>query len=583
MRRTRGKGPALPAAGREGDDERRRLSTFHLTGLALGGIIGSGWVAGAYSAYGTVGSDAWLTWGIGGLVMLLVASVMVELGTAVPKTGGLIFLPLQSSGALVATVAAGGIWLVYAINLSSEAFAMTRALTVKSLRLVVAGPGPDPRHTDTELLRYGWLVTLLFMIVITAVNLIDPKVFFAVNSWLTVLKVGILVLFVVVFWTMATGSQLDHACFQKTPDLKGQPYEEIMKAVVSSSAIYAYVGFQGPLDFAGNVRRRGIGEAARLRIAVYGAFAGSALLYIALQFVYNHDHLQWSPNEASSPYVTLAGPTWLGWLLQANALISPMAAGLVFTHALTREVAALSRAHLTHRGLQSARMSSLGRRHDVYWLVLGVNLCVAIVALIAVRGSLLSLIAVSSVLTLVVYAIPSVVLAALLPRLRDKGYGERRAAVYGVLARLSFVLLTIVAYMVGWDQLWQGMAALAAGCALLFGLPCLARVRPAFGRMYDAKVTVTQLRHWRTLPAAQAALWLTAHLVALTLFSLLGKTSRPALDPWTAGCLLAVTSWCAFEGMVRASRRHMAQAPPILPAPGAVEPAAGPRARAHAR
>mgnify|MGYP001131432617 CR=1 FL=1 len=78
----------------EAEDEQRRLSVFHLVGLAAGGVVGSGWMLGANEAFGKAGSDAWLAWLFGGLLMLLIAGVMVELGTAAPKTGGLIFLPI---------------------------------------------------------------------------------------------------------------------------------------------------------------------------------------------------------------------------------------------------------------------------------------------------------------------------------------------------------------------------------------------------------------------------------------------------------------------------------------------------------
>src|SRR5438270_42711 len=85
---------------------------------------GTGWAG--VEGFAVDGQGAGL---IGGLVMLVVAGVMVELGTAAPKTGGLIFLPLQSSGPLVAIVAAAGLWIFYAINAASESMAMTKGLS----------------------------------------------------------------------------------------------------------------------------------------------------------------------------------------------------------------------------------------------------------------------------------------------------------------------------------------------------------------------------------------------------------------------------------------------------------------------
>jgi amino acid transporter len=544
----------------EAEDEQRRLSVFHLVGLAAGGVIGSGWMLGANEAFGKAGSDAWLAWLFGGLLMLLIAGVMVELGTAAPKTGGLIFLPLQSSGALVATVAAAGLWLVYTINLASEAVAMTRGLSWKVEGLLAS--------SDSDgLTAKGWWCSLAFMGALSMVNLIAPRIFFRINSWLTVLKIVIPVLTVVLlivagFDGHGTGAG-EHTA--------GKGASAAMTAVVTSGVIYAYVGFQGPLDFAGNVKQRSPGEAARLRRAVFGTIVGSMILYIALQIVFTrfHDSGWSSAHMASSPYAHFAkavGLVWLGVLLSMDAVISPMGAGLVFTHALTREVAAFSRAHLTHRGLQTARKASLNRRHDVYWLVLVVDFFVAAVVLWAMGGSWKTLVAVTGVLTLVVYAVPGVTLVAL--RAHLEGYSGRRRDAHEVLARASFALIALILYGAGWTSLWQGMVALALGCGLLLFLPSLARWLPAFGRIYDAKVHVTLFRDVRESPAAQAALWLLGHLaVLLSLTLLLGDSPIGFHQKLLGGFLAVAAALVSFEGLVRASKRHMAGVPPMLPTP----------------
>lgn len=559
---------SLRALPFEDEDEQRRLSVFHLVGLAAGGVIGSGWMLGAGEAFRKAGSDAWLAWLFGGLLMLLIAGVMVELGTAAPKTGGLIFLPLQSSGEVVATVVAAGLWLVYAINLASEAVAMTKALSGWRVHGLLDG-------SDT-LTDRGWCYALVFMAVISAVNLVAPRIFFRINSWLTVLKVLVPVLTVVLL--IVAG--FDDRGLTASAHSDGKGAAAALSAVVGSGVIYAYVGFQGPLDFAGNVKRRPPGEAARLRRAVFGTIVGSMVLYIALQAVFTRYHdAEWSgANMGSSPYAHFAyaaGLFWLGVLLRVNGVVSPMGAGLVFAHALTREVAALSRAHLTHRGLQTARKASLKRRYDVYWLVLVVDFFIAAVALRALGGSWSALVAATGVLTLVVYAVPGVALVSLREHL--PGYSGRRRDAHEVLARASFALVALILYGAGWAFLWQGLAALAVGCVLLLWLPSLAQWLPAFGRIYDAKVHVTQFRQWRTRPSAQAAVWLLGHLTVLMLLTLFLGDSPVGLHRKVLGGFLAVvTALVSFEGLVRASRRHIRQVPPMLPTPGAGSPAAAP-------
>jgi len=139
---------AQPSA--EEKSERRRMSFYDLFFLAAGGVIGSGWLFGAVQADQGTGSWAVLSWLIGGALMLVIVAVMVELSTVVPKTGGLTFLPLQSSGPLLATVVAAGVWVFYAVDPASEAVAMVRGLAAWS-RWPAVPFGPrdvgNPRHS----------------------------------------------------------------------------------------------------------------------------------------------------------------------------------------------------------------------------------------------------------------------------------------------------------------------------------------------------------------------------------------------------------------------------------------------------
>ena len=302
-------GPA-PAAGADAGDaaeqraERRRLSFRALLFLAAGGVIGSGWTLGGVQADGGAGSWAVFSWLIGGALMLVIAAVMVELSTIAPKTGGLIFLPLQSSGPLLATVVAAGLWLFYAVNPASEAVAMVRALAqwfdahslVKAQGTGLSGAG------------LGW--ALLLMLLVTTVNLLGPRLFLLVNNVLTAFKilVPLLIVLLLVYAelhpsgraitppTVTVGSVASSSSAPARNDLSS-----VLATVTSSGVIYAYLGFQGPLDFAGSVRRRGIGEAARLRRAVYGTVCGSIFLYVALQFVVIYIRHRLGPLDPSAP------------------------------------------------------------------------------------------------------------------------------------------------------------------------------------------------------------------------------------------------------------------------------------------
>lgn len=593
--RTGERDPACENAA-EVTDERRRLSTLDLVGLAAGGVVGSGWLLAAGQAYWATGRSAVWAWVIGGALMLLIAAVMVELGIAVPKTGGLIFLPLQAAGPLVATVVAAGLWIVYAVNPASEAAAMVRGLAHWLPSLLQDGEALKRISETTEssvarpydLSPTGWLCAVGFMALIMGLNLLPPRRLIRLNLFITVVKVVIPVL-LIVFLGLAFFHGADTCTSPKEiwrfSEQPGSPAElrdhaghlPLLSVVLGSGVIYAYIGFQAPLDFAGNVKRRGMGEAARLRWAVYGTLVGAFLLYTALQLVFARQCGRLGADILQSPYSQFAaavGMTWLAWLIRLNAILSPMGSGIVFTHALTREVAALSRAHLTHRGLQTARRASFrfrGAEIDAYWMILLVNFAIGLAMLAVVGGNWEDLVALNSVPTMVVYAMPGVILVAL----KLPAFGTARRMVHLALAYTAFVAIAIVILEAGWDDVWQGMAAVATGSALLLGLPWLARLDlPYVGRLlrrYDARDHVTRFATPRD-PAVRPVLLFLTHLVVLLVCTKLRdhmdhKPTTYDLVEQVTQLIAALSAAVVFPLLVRASRRYMAAVPPTLPTP----------------
>ncbi|MET9845148.1 APC family permease [Streptomyces ossamyceticus] len=578
----------------EAADERRRLSTLDLVGLAAGGVVGSGWLLAAGPAFWGLGADAIWGWVAGGALMLLIAAVMVELGIAVPKTGGLIFLPLQAAGPLVATVVAAGLWIVYAANPASEAAAMVRGLAYaypwlleNGDRLAEAGGLGGSVARPYDLSNSGLLCAVAFLALIMAVNLLPQRRLIRLNLVVTVVKVLIPVLIVVCLWRYALDTA--HSCVPKDvwylsgqedtraalQERAGHPEpQDFLYMVLGGSIIYAYIGFQAPLDFAGNVKRRGRGEAARLRWAVYGTLVGAFVLYTALQWIFGGLCGELTGNMLASPYAQFAtalGGMWLVWLIRLNAVLSPMGSGIVFTHALTREVAALSRAHLTHRGLQTARRASFrfrGAEIDAFWMILLVNFTIGLVMLLLVKGSWEDLVALNSVPALVVYAMPGVVLVALKP----PGFPGARRVLHLVLSSTAFVAIAVVIHEAGWGKVWRGMAAVAVGSALLLGLPLLARLDlPFLGRLlrrYDARDHVSRFARPDD-PAVRPVLLFLTHLAVLVLCTGL----RDALDEHFPGVgvvtlpVAALSAAVLFPLLVTACRRYMAAVPPTLPGP----------------
>jgi amino acid transporter len=559
--------------------ERRRMSFSDLFFLAAGGVIGSGWFLSAVHSVKATGRLAVFSWIIGGALVLVIATVMVELSTVVPKTGGLTFLPLQSSGPLFATIVAAGVWIFYAVSPTSAAVGMVNGLADWHVQGLVK---------NLELTPRGLGLAALFLLGTAAVTMLGPRLFLILNNVLTGFKILIPLLIVGLFFYAhlhpppASAFKVLHS---GRPTTAHFDVGTMLAAVTGTGVIFTYLGFQGPLDFAGNVRRRGVGEALRLRWAVYGTVCGSILLYVSLQFVvfYVYQRSGHAISGTQSPYpefASVVAPAWaapsVSWLISLDTVLSPAGTGMVFTYVLTREVAALSRAHLTHRGLQQSKYSVIplasrrlrklfgDDRLDVYWLILIVDLLVSAIALLCFSGDWFVLSTLTTVLALIVYSTQSVVLASL--RRREPGRFPR--AWHSALAEVAFVSIAVIFFMAGWDdgsELWQGMAALTVGCLLLFGLPLVLKS----SRWYDAAAHAIWLRRAWTNPAARSAVLLFSFYAALALASLVVKQVWPAhatVEWYVAGlAVIAVLSWVTFRQLVALSVSHMEQHKPTLP------------------
>lgn len=561
------------------------MSFGNLFFLAAGGTIGSGWLFGGINAQETTGNWSLGSWLIGGALMLLIGVVMVKLSTVVPKTGGLVFLPLQSSGPLLATVVAAGLWLFYAANPASEASAMVQGLVAwRGWRGLVT------ISNHNEVLTWpGVGLAAVFMVLMAAFNLLGPRRFLLVNAYLTVFKILIPMLIVALLLYVEVRAPQQAPHFSRLSAAKSPGFVSMLTALTSSAVIYAYIGFQGPLDFAGSVRRGGMGEAARLRWAVYGTILGSVLLYFCLQFVamYIGDHSGGGHGKTyPADFTGFANAVAPGWargtlvrLINIDRVLSPAGAGMVFTYVLTREVAALSRAHLTHRGLQLSKFSVIplaGRRLrrlfdderlDTFWLILVVDLVISGILLAFFGGKWSIFTALTSSLAMVAYATPSVVLASLHRRSPELFPGRWSS----VLAAAAFVAIAMIFFLTGWSLLWRAMAALAVGCLLLFWLPRAAEGSRWFSRRYDAKVHLRLFRELRTSPQAQAAAILFGYLALSMLASLLSQyvfrsnTTADAAAKLLVAVPLGILAWFAFRRLVALSVQYMASHPPTLP------------------
>lgn len=533
-----------PVSAEPTDTRRDRLTFVEVVGLAAGGVIGSGWLHAVQDLHQTLGTSALAGWALGGALMLTVAVVMVEFGLTSQRTGGLLFHPHDAFGPLVVIVLAASLWISYAINPAAQA-----AATVNGLGEIV------PRLTDAGgLTLQGSALAIVIMTAILAFVLLPRRLVLLTNAALTLAKISIPVVFVGCL-LLATSGTIEG------PSPALVPSGGVLSALITSGVIYAYIGFQAPLDVTGEIRGTPRAVAKRVRWAVYGTVVGSFLLYSALQVVYD-SHMAASGAEPGTTYAqladaaTLAGTRldWLVVLVRLGAIIAPIGSGIVFTYALSREVYALSAERYVPSGLHESWATRIGRsRSDAFWLILGVNLVLALVVLVAVGGDWQTLAVLNTIPILVLYAVSCVVLAVRSDLLR----GRVRRLVLPFAAWAGFVGIALVVNESAWDRVWKGMAVIGWGSLVLLVLPWLSHLQvPGFG-WYDARNHGARLLQHD--PANRPFLVLAGYLALLTALSALRHQIHDTSlwSVWSLRLLVAVVASGAFMVLFDAGRRYL--------------------------
>jgi amino acid transporter len=523
--------PESPAEDRH---LRRSLGYWQLTAVGFSGVIGSGWLLGAMYAAQVAGPEAIVSWLIGGFVLALIALVMAEVGGSRPEAGGLVRWPFYSNGRLVATVAGWGIWIAWATNPPSESAAM-----IQYMSKYVPGI-----FNGSSLTGLGVLLGVGIMAVFVLVNWFGIELFARINGALTVAKFAVPAITVVALFVSGFhgGNFTGHGGFAPYGWAPG------LSAIATAGIIYAYTGFQGPIDMSGEARnpKRDVPRAVLTSLAL------SALLYILLQVVFigampGADLVKgWHGVNLSSPYAQLAvslNLSWLSWVLYADAIGSPAGSALAFTASASRESFAMAK-----NGFLPQVAARVNRRSGIPRRALVINFVIGLLFLLPLH-SWQQIVAATGVLGLMAYALPAVSAVAFA---RSGSVGEDGVPRWlPYLAPAAFVLATMIIYWAGWHELRIALPILLVG------------------------VIVYLFQQWRAREGwrdARLGAWLVVYLALVLLLSAIGSADFGGTGlipaPWDT-VIVAVIGLGAWLAGVRDGLRHLSAHP-------APEPSSGP-------
>ncbi|MFF2954672.1 APC family permease [Kitasatospora sp. NPDC057965] len=463
---------------------RRSLGTISLTAVGLGSIIGSGWLFGAERAARLAGPASIVAWVIGAAVALTIALTYSELGSMFPKAGGMVRYGQYSHGSLAGYLAAWANWIAIVSVIPGEATASVQYMSSWDFGWAKG------LYDGQELSVSGVALASVLLLVYFALNWFAITLFAKTNTAITVFKL--------VVPTVTAGALLlahfDTKHFTDHGGFAPNGWSAVFTAVAVSGIVWAFNGFQSPLNLAGEARNPG----KSLPKAVIGSILIALVIYVALQIAFlgavpTADLSNgWSGLGYTSPLADLAvawGLNWLALLLYADAFVSPSGTGMIYAATTSRMIHGVQ-----ENGHLPSVFGRVDRRTGIPRPALVLNLVVAFGFLAVFRGwgSLAEIVSVATVISYITGPVAVMALRRLAPELPR----PVRLRAMPVIAPVAMIFGSLVLYWARWPLTGKVILLMAAG------LPIWA--------WYELRKPFAELK-----PHLKAGAWMIAYLFVM--------------------------------------------------------------------
>ena len=486
------------------------MGFFGLLWFSAGTTLGSGWLFGAFVALTIAGPAALVGWILAAVFLAPMALVYAELGAMFPESGGPGRFAHHAFGSLAGATFG---WFAYVQAATIAPIEVLAAIEYLSTNSWARGLYQSGTGTLTA---SGYLVAVMLMGVFVTLNLLGIRLLTRTNSVVTVFKLAIptltaLALIVAGFHIhnfTAAGGFFVHG--------GSGPIHAILSAITAGGIAFALMGFEGALQVGGESTH----PQRDLPRAVFGAFLVCTAIYVVVQLAFiaalppsllahyrSWTELAADPQLSRAPFFALAsliGLVWLAWIMRVDAVVSPSGTALVYLTGASRLSFGLSK-----DGYVPKLFLVEDERTDVpLW---GVVMSGAIGLLFLLPfPSWNKLVSVVTGAVVLMYAGAPLALGSL-RRTRPDLIRPYRLPAARLLAPLSFVFATFIAYWSGWQTISTLMIALFLG----YGLMGLAR---SFHLDFEPPRI-----DWAS------AWWLFPYLGSLSIISYLGNFGRGAI------------------------------------------------------
>ncbi|WEG09727.1 APC family permease [Microbacterium horticulturae] len=363
---------------------KRSLGPIGLLFTAVGSIIGSGWLFGAFHASAIAGPAAIFSWGIAAVMIILIGLCYAELGPMFPISGGVVRYPHLVWGSFGSYSLGFITWIASA---AVPAIEVTGALTYATKFAPFTVRATDAGGSAQVLTPLGMVVAIVLLAVFVVINYFGVRLFAQINNVLVWWKLGVIALVIIVFLITALGTtQMGSPSNFSAYGFAPNGFAAVFVCISTAGITFSYLGFRQGIELAGETKN----PHRNIPFALIGSVILCAILYMLLQVAFTlavpASVLQKSGGWAGLAFTndfgplaalaSMAGLAWLAYILYFDAVISPADTGLIYTTIASRVSYAMG------RNANAPRWLASNNRHGVPHWSLVVTFCVGIVLLL---------------------------------------------------------------------------------------------------------------------------------------------------------------------------------------------------------
>lgn len=436
---------------------KRSVGPMGLLFLAVGSIVGSGWLFGPFFAAQVAGPSAVLAWILGGVLMIFVALTFAELAAMFPVTGGSIQFLQVSHGTLVSFTFAWIGWISSVAVAPIETLALLQYATHYLPWLTFQKEGV------TLLTGQGTIVAAGVMGVICWVNVVGVNLLSKSN-----VLIGCFKLFVPLLTVVLLISLNFHAENFTSHQFFAGGLHGLLASLPSAGIIFSFIGYSSAVQMGGEAKR----PQFAIPFAILGALFVCTILYCGLQIAFvgavpesalanGWAHLSFAGD--AGPFVglmTLMGVVWCVQLLYVDAVISPFGTALIYTGSTARMAYAMGKNGYMPQILR--QLNKYGTPARLVWVnfFLGILLFLPFPTWQTMMSFLVSAIVFA-------YAVGPLALVVLRKIAPDQARPFRLPQAK-LLSFVAFYICNLVLLWVGWSTIYKMLIMIVMGYVLLW-------------------------------------------------------------------------------------------------------------------